>query len=74
MAFSAGAAGKGKADAAGANNAAKMQTALPTGVVALLSGNTTPTIQIVTSDAACITATMTAVTKDGGGEYKARKK
>lgn len=74
MAFSAGPAGKGKADAAGANNAAKGQTALPTGVVAALLGNSNPTIQLVTSDGACISATMTEVTKATGVEYKARKK
>ena len=72
--YKAGAAGKGKADAAGANNAAKLQTALPTGVVAALTGNTNPTVQLLTSDGLCIGAAMTEVTKDEGGVYKARKK
>ncbi len=72
--YGAGDAGKGKADAAGANNASKGQTALSTGVVAALSGNTNPTIQMVTSDGLCIGATMTEATKDDGVQYKARKK
>ena len=52
LAFGAGGdAGKGKASAAGANNAGKGQTALPTGVAAALSGSTTPTMQLVTDEA-----------------------
>jgi len=72
--YKAGASGKGKADAAGANDATKGQTALPTGVVAALTGNTRPTVQLSTSDGLCIEAMMTEVTKDEGGVYKARKK
>ena len=63
-----------KADVAGANNASKSQTALPTGVVAALSGNVHPTIQLVTSDGFCLGATMTEATTDDGLQYKARKK
>ncbi len=74
IAFGAGDAGKGKASAAGANNAAKNMTALPTGVVAALTGSLTPTIQLVTSDGLCIGASMTVVKKDAGGEYAAQKK
>jgi cysteine-rich repeat protein len=66
--------GKGQASAAGANDAAKGQTALPTGVVAALTGNTAPTVQLQTSDGFCVGATMTERTKDEGGAYKARKK
>jgi hypothetical protein len=72
--YGAGDAEKGKADVAGANNAAKSQTSLPTGVVAALSGNTHPTMQLVTSDGFCLGATMTETTTDDGLEYKARKK
>ena len=71
--FKSGPSGKGQASAAGANNAAKGQTALPTSVVTELTGTTTPTIQLQTSDGLCIGATMTT-TKDEGGIYKARKK
>jgi cysteine-rich repeat protein len=72
--YGAGEAEKGKADAAGANNASKGQTALPTGVVAALSGKTNPTMQLVTSNGLCLGATMTEVTTDDGIQYKARKK
>jgi hypothetical protein len=48
--FKGGPSGNGQASAAGANNAGKGQTALPTGVVAALTGNAKPTIQIQTSD------------------------
>jgi hypothetical protein len=72
--YGAGDPGKGKADAAGANNAAKGLTALPAGVAAALAGNAAPTMQLVTSDGLCIGATMTEVTKDAGGVYQARKK
>lgn len=72
--YGAGGPGKGKADAAGANNASKGKTALPSGVVAALSGNTHPTMQFVTSNGLCLGATMTDVTRDDGFQYKARKK
>jgi cysteine-rich repeat protein len=72
--YKSGASAKGQVSAAGANNAAKGQTALPTGIVAALTGTTAPTIQYLTSDGLCIGATMTETTKDEGGEYKARKK
>jgi hypothetical protein len=72
--YGAGDAGKGKADAAGANNVKNGQTALPTGVAAALAENTHPTIQIVTSDGLCIGATMTEAKKDDGVQYQARKK
>jgi cysteine-rich repeat protein len=74
IAWVAGEADKGKADVSAANNAAKGQTALPTGVVAALSGNVHPTMQLVTSDGFCLGATMTEATKDDGLQYQARKK
>ncbi len=74
VSFAAGAAGKGKADAQAANNAAKGQTALPSGLVAALSGNFHPTVQLVTTDGFCVGATMTEATKDDGLSYDARKK
>ncbi len=73
LAFGAGAAGKGKANAAGANNASKGLTRLPTGIAAALAGSSTPTMQLITSDGLCIGATLT-VKKDGGGVYQAQKK
>jgi hypothetical protein len=74
LGYGSGEAAKGKADAKGKNNASKSQTALPTGVVASLAGNTAPTIQMLTSDGLCVGATMTEVKKDDGLRYKAQKK
>ena len=64
---------KGRADAKGKNNSAKAQMSLPTNVVPALSGNVTPTIQLLTSDGFCVSVTV-AVTKDDGLQYKAQKK
>src|SRR5690606_28578577 len=72
--FGSGAAGKGTASVAGKNDAKKGLTHLPTGVVAALSGQTHPTIQLPTSNGFCVGATLTEVTKDDGPQYKARKK
>ncbi len=66
--------GKGKADATGKNNAAKGQTALPSGVVSQLTGNVAPTIQLLTGDGLCVEATMNQVKKDKGMLYKAQLK
>jgi len=74
IAFVGGAATKGKASAQGKNDVAKGLTRLPTGLVAALTGNTTPTIQLVTSDGLCVGAKMNKVGKDDGQQYKAQKK
>jgi cysteine-rich repeat protein len=70
--YKPGPSGKGQARVAGGNNAAKGQNALPTGVVAALTGNTQPTVQLLTTDGFCIGARMT-VSKDQGGQYKAKR-
>jgi len=72
--YTAGVAGKGKADSIGKNNAGKGQTALPTGVASALSGNIAATIQMVTSDGLCVGATMNEVKIDDGFRYSARLK
>lgn len=72
--FGGGDVGKGTASVQGKNNAAKGLTALPTGVLGTLGGNTQPTIQLVTSDGFCVGATMTEVKTDDGLQYKAQKK
>lgn len=72
--FVGGAAGKGKASAQGKNNKAKGLTSLPTGLSTALTGNTSPTIELVTSDGFCVGATMNKVVKDVAGQYKAQKK
>jgi hypothetical protein len=62
---------KGQIQTKGQNNAAKGQTALPTGVAAALQNNTQATVQIVTSDASCFGETFTNVTRADGLEFKA---
>jgi hypothetical protein len=72
--FKAGDPGKGKGSVSGKNNPKKGQTALPIGVVGALTQNATPTIQLVTSDGFCVSATITEVKKDDGLQYQAQKK
>ena len=74
LSFMGGAALKGQASAQGKNDPKKGFTNLPAGIVAALTGQTAPTIEIRTSDGLCIGAKMTKVTKDKGGQYKAQKK
>ena len=74
LGYFAGEIGKGRAYAVGANDAAKGEVALPTGVAAALAGNIHPTIQLTTSDGLCIEATMNKTTRDDGVQYKARKR
>jgi len=64
--------GKGSIQAKGKNNAAKGQTALPTGIAALLASDTKATVQILTDDAACFTGTATTVQKADGLVFKAK--
>lgn len=70
--YASGNPGKGRADARGKNNATKGQTSLPSGVVAWLTGDTAPTIQMITNDGFCVGATMNEVKKDDGLQYKAQ--
>jgi hypothetical protein len=72
--FVGGAAGKGKASGQGKNNAAKGLTSLPKNLSAALTGNKSPTIELVTSDGFCVGATMNKVVKDVAQQYKAQKK
>lgn len=72
--FKGGDPGEGKADVSGKNNPKKGQTSVPTGVVTALTLNEAPTIQMVTTDGFCISATMTEVKKDDGAQYKAQKR
>ncbi|HKB41783.1 MAG TPA: IPT/TIG domain-containing protein [Gemmataceae bacterium] len=72
--FVGGDAGKGEASAQGKNNASKGLTSLPTGLSAALTGNTSPTIELVTSDGLCVGAKMNRVVKDAAQLYKAQRK
>ena len=51
----------GKFLAKGKNNLAKGQTALPTGVAPQLTGNRFATVQLMSSDAGCVTGTVSNV-------------
>jgi hypothetical protein len=68
---SGGEAEKGKAQAKGQNKASKGQTALPTGIAAALQSSAQATVQIVTSDAACFSATVSDVKLADGLQFKA---
>ena len=72
--FVGAAAGKGKASAQGRNNASQGLTSLQKGISAALTGNTSPTIELVTSNGFCVGATMNRVVKDEALQYKAQKK
>ena len=66
-----GAVEKGQVQAKAANNAGQGETALAVGLAAALEGETQATIQLVTSDAACFTATLTEVTTSDSLQFKA---
>jgi hypothetical protein len=72
--FVGGDPGKGGAKAQGQNNPKKGQHALPSGVAAALSGNTMPTIELVTDNGLCLGAKMNKVKKDAAGQYTTLKK
>jgi hypothetical protein len=61
----------GKVVVKAANNAAKGQTSLPTGIAPQLENDTQATVQLVTSDAACFGVTTTNVLRADGALFKA---
>jgi cysteine-rich repeat protein len=67
----AGESGKGKVTVLARNRANKDQTELPTGVASLLAGDTSATVQVVTSDASCTRAELTDVEKADASQFKA---
>jgi len=66
-----GAVEKGQVQAKAANNAGQGETALAVGLAAALEGETQATVQIVESDAACFSATLTDVTTSDSLQFKA---
>jgi len=62
---------QGKVVLKAANNAPKGQTSLPTGIAPQLANDTQATVQVVTSDAACIGTTVTNVRRADGTLFKA---
>jgi len=63
---------KGKVLTIGKNNAAKSQTSLPIGTAAALQNNTQATVQVLTNNAACFSATLTDVKKADGVSFSAK--
>jgi len=68
----AGEPGKGKLSVEARNRANRDQTAQPTGVTLALEGTTSATVQVVTSDASCLGATLTTVKKADAIQFKAK--
>ena len=54
------------------NKSNKNQDNMPTGIADALEGHTSATVQLVTSDAACVEATLDNVTKADGSQFKAK--
>jgi cysteine-rich repeat protein len=67
-----GPAGKGKLQVQAGNNAAKGQTALPTGLAVALQGATAATLQVGASDAQCFRASLGTVVKADSVQFKAK--
>jgi hypothetical protein len=61
LSFKSGLASKGKVGAKAKNNAPKGLLNMPTGVTAQLAGDTDATVQILTSNAGCVTGTVTNI-------------
>lgn len=68
MSMSGGDAGKGKIKVQGNNSSGT----LPTGIAALLSGDTSATVQLISHDADCFTATLPTVSKNDGTVFQAK--
>jgi cysteine-rich repeat protein len=67
-----GPSGKGSVALQGRNNVPKGQTSLPTGAAAALQGETSATLQLLTSDGLCFEAGLTTVQTADGQQFKAR--
>jgi cysteine-rich repeat protein len=72
MSAASGPAGKGKLQLQAGNNAAKGQSALPTGLATALQGAGSATLQVLTSDAACYEAALSTVHTADGIQFKAK--
>ncbi len=66
----AGIASNGRMLGKGKNNLARGQTALPTGVAQQLTGDRHATVQLMTSNAGCLTGTVTNVREASGLTFK----
>jgi cysteine-rich repeat protein len=72
LSATSGPAGKGKLQLQAGNDAAKGQSALPTGLAAALQGASSATLQVLTSDALCFEASFSAVRKADGVGFQAK--
>lgn len=72
MTLKGGGAGKSKLLVGAANNVAKGQTALPTGIAAALSSAASVKVQIITDDGRCFGATLSDITKQQSDLFKAK--
>jgi hypothetical protein len=63
-----------KASASGANDAGDGRSTLPTGVVARMAGNRSPTVELLADNGFCIAAEVSLVLKDDGRRFKALKR
>ncbi len=66
-----GAAGKGQTQVKAGNNLAQGESGLPLGLAAALAGAPQATLQLVTSNAECFTATLSDVATADGLQFKA---
>lgn len=64
--------GKGQVQVAGRNDVSKGKAAMPVGVADGLAGATAAIVQVVGSDAACFSATLTEVQTADGVRFRAR--
>jgi len=68
--FKSGLPTKGKVQAKAKNNLPKGLTQMPTGIAAALTGDREATAQIMTSNAGCVTGTVTTVKEASGVLFK----
>ena len=70
----AGTTGKGSVSVSGKNNAPKGLMGLPTGAAAALQGETSATLQVLTSDGECFEAGLTTVRRPPTGRASRRRR
>jgi len=68
----AGSLGKGGVRLQAGNAARKGRVSLPTGIAAALAGNNRATVQLVTSDAGCMSVVLDQVKTADGATFKAK--
>lgn len=74
LAARAGTAGKGAVRLRARNAARKAHASLPTGIAAALESQDRATVQLVTSDAGCMSVVFDHVQKADGSTFKAKRR